>query len=325
VAEAAARAVAQQHTIWGDTVAADALTFSSACPPGSPATPGECLNVAVERGGGTGTPLPVFFARLFGATSNRLRASASGKVVNGNTSSCVRPLAIMDSWQPGTGPWTFNDRFAPPDTYVPPSASDHGTGHTDLSLTFNVQVHLGRGDVQQDSPPVPPAGNEYFKLDISRVDSPNGEGDYGQREQRFLANMASCNGVPVEIGEQVSYWDEGGDETSAAAQAIIDADPGAYWDGTAIRGSAFQVSPRLLTIALVDPQFFLTQQTLPIQDRRYVIRNLVGFFLEQAHSPVAGLDDPLVGVFLRTNGLFSPGADNVAPESAFLKSVALVR
>ena len=90
-AEAAARVVAEQHTIWGETVAPGTLTFGDTCPPGAPATTGECINVAVERGNGIGSPLPVFFARMFGVAPTRLRASASAKVMTGNSSSCVRP------------------------------------------------------------------------------------------------------------------------------------------------------------------------------------------------------------------------------------------
>ena len=321
LAEAAARAIAQAHAIWGEPVPAGSLTVATGpCPTGSPAIAGECMTVAVQRGGGVGTPLPVFFSRLVSVTPTSLRASASAKVMTGNTSTCVRPLAIMDAWQPGSGTWSFGDQFAPPDVYVAPSSSGPGTGHTQASLNF--RVSLGRGEVQF---PVPPAGNEYFNLDISRVGSPGTEGDFAQREQRYLDNMATCNAVPVPIGEPVGYWDEGHEQTNAAAQSIIDSDPGAYWDGSTIRGSAFPVSPRLLTIALVDPQFYLTQQGLPISERRYVIRNLVGFFLEQANASVAGLSDPMVGILLRTNGSFSPSADNVAEESAFLKNVALVR
>lgn len=313
-AVASARVVAQTHSIWGDPVTAASLTITpGACPAGSPAIPGECVTVGVTRS------LPVFFSRLFGAGATTVSATASGKVVTGNTSTCVRPLAIMDSWMP----WAVTDRFSPPDSYTPPSPSGTGTGRTDAAL--NVRINLGRGDVQQMTPPIDPAGNEYFKLDISRVGSPNGTGDYGEREQRFLDNMEGCNAVPVEIGESVSYWDEGGEETIAAAQALIDTDPGAYWDGTMVRGSAFQVSPRILTIALVDPQYFRTQQALPIQNRRYLIRNLVGFFLEATTSPVPGLDEPLVGVLMKTRGAFDPTADNVAPGSAFLTSVELVR
>ena len=47
--------------------------------------------------------------------------------------------------------------------------------------------------------------------------------------------------------------------------------------------------------------------------------------MEQANASVAGSSDPMVGMLLRTNGSFGPSADNVAEESAFLKTVALVR
>jgi hypothetical protein len=275
------------------------------------------MNVAVQRGGSAGSSLPTFFAGVFGGGPVVLRASASAKVMGGNTSSCVRPLAIMDSWQPAAGTWNWDERFAPPDIYRPPTVGDPGTGHTGTLL--NVSVPLGRGEVQT---PVAPAGNEYFNLDIARVDSPAFGGDY---YQRYADNMASCNGMPVEIGELVGYWDSGHEETTVALQNVIGQDPGAYWDGTAIRGSLFQVSPRLLTIALVDPEFYLTQQTVPLPDRRYRVRNMVGFFLESANDPAPGLEFAIRGVFVRTAGVFSSTADNVADDSSFLKSVALVR
>lgn len=322
VAEAAARAVAQQHAIWGEAVAPGIVTVTAGtCPTGSPSTTGECLNVAVERGGGAGSPLPVFFSRLFTAAPAVLRASASAKAMSGNTSSCVRPIAIMDSWQPATGTWAYSDRFAPPDEYRAPTASDPGTGRTTSSL--HVELHLGRGEVQ--GAPIPPAGNEYFNLDISRPGSLNGTGSLAERGDRYVANMAGCNGTPVMIGESVAYWDADHETTTTAAESLIASDPDAYWDGTAIRGSRFQVSPRLLTIAVVDPDVYVTQQPLALPDRRYAIRNLVGFFLERTHSSVPGLEFPLVGVMLMNGGSFSATADSVAPESSFLKHVALVR
>lgn len=316
IAIAAARAVGQKHTIWGEAVGADLTVAVGACPAGAPAITGECLNVAIQRGGGgAGSPLPVFFSRIFGAAPTIMRASASAKVMSGNTSGCVRPLAIMDAWQPAAGTWNFTDRFAPPDTYRAPSASDPGTGHT--SALLGARLYLGRGEVRW---PVPPAGYEYFNLDVPRAGAEGGDPN-----QRYLDNMASCNAMAVGIGERVPYWDAGHEETTTSAQALISSDSGAYWDGTAIRGSTFQVSPRILTIALVDPQEYVNQQTLPIGSRRYVIRNMIGFFLEQADYNAPGIDYGLVGVVVRTGGTFNSAADNVAPESSFLKSVALVR
>jgi Flp pilus assembly protein TadG len=310
-ARASAQAIVQQHQIWGQAIQPSAVTMvTGSCPSGSPSTPGECLGVTVFRGSSYGTPLPVFFSRLFGMGSTDLWASATAKVLPGNTSSCVRPIAIMDSWQPGSGPWSFDERFAPPDIY-------QVTGHT--STLLNVSRPLGRGEVQV---PEPPAGNHYFNLDLPRVGSPMYGGDY---HQRYLDNWASCNGINIEIGQEVGYWDAGHEETTISAQNLIGTDPGAYWDGTAIRGSAFQVSPRLLTIALVDPQFYIDQQPVPLADRRYVVRNLVGFFLEEAYSPAPGLEFPLRGVFVRVPGAFSASADTVAAESSFLTNVALVR
>ena len=92
-------------------LAGDAV--SGPCPAGSPSGPGDCLGVVVQH------DMPAFFSRLFGMGSTNVRASATAKVLTGNASNCLRPLAIMDSWTPPSGPWQWDDRFAPPDTYAP--------------------------------------------------------------------------------------------------------------------------------------------------------------------------------------------------------------
>jgi hypothetical protein len=170
-----------------------------------------------------------------------------------------------------------------------------------------------------------PAGNEYFNLDLSRPDSAAGSGDDSQHEDRYRDNIASCNGVPVEIGDSVGYFDAVHNATIDTAEALINSDPGAFWDGTGIRGSDPRfggVSPRLLTIALVDPyEYSLQPRPSPGHTLRYRIRNLIGFFLERTE----GGDYALVGVLLPSAGIFSPAGDTVAPNSSFLQTVALVR
>ena len=46
-------------------------------------------------------------------------------------------------------------------------------------------------------------------------------------------------------------------------------DPTATWDGTAIRGSAFSVSPRLVTVALFDPDALAATGTYDCRQPRW--------------------------------------------------------
>ena len=110
-----------------------------------------------------------------------------------------------------------------------------------------------------------------------------------------------------------------------AAEALIDSDPGAYWDGTGDprQRPRFGGSPRLMTIAVVDPDEF-SLQARPSPGTRSVarIRNLVGFFVERtrgrrlrarrraASRPPASSVRP---------------ADTVAPNVVVPATVALVR
>ncbi len=141
IAQASALAIAQQHKVWGQTLNAAAVSSTvGSCPTGSPSVSGECINVTVSQGGSSGTPLPVFFSRIFTAMTPEVHATASSKVLLGNASPCMRPIAIPDSWldthdtTPDSG-WTPSDSYdryidtgfpTPPpdaDTYIAPTAS----------------------------------------------------------------------------------------------------------------------------------------------------------------------------------------------------------
>ena len=205
--QAAAQAVALQHSVWGEAVSAGLSGGRRGFVSGRLAgIPGDCLS---GRDGSTaaesGSPQPVS-SRGCSARAPPTYACFSQR--QGHDRQCLElPAAAGDHGfvdLPASGTWQWDDRFAPPDVYVAPSSSGPGTGHTQASLNF--RVSLGRGEVQF---PVPPAGNEYLNLDISRVGSPGTEGDYAQREQRYLDNMATCNAVPVPIGEPVGYSGRG--------------------------------------------------------------------------------------------------------------------
>jgi Flp pilus assembly protein TadG len=336
-AAAAAQAIAQQHSVWGETLgAASVSTTAGPCPAGAPATSGECMSVAVTRGTATGTPLPVFFSRMFGAVSPEVRASASAKVLLGNAATCPRPLAIPDRWidsydetPPEDSVWRDDDLYArydntgalnifppaTPDSYSPPSDSGPGTG---LTVSDFRGVRITR-DVIEANEGRPLRAGQMLALDFLN------EGSFEQRILAYRDNVAACNGEPLSIGATVATLSPHRDSyTNVPLRNLIDSDRGAYWDDVSqsIRGSAFPVSPRLITIAVIDPDAFSSQNRPPGTDPQVVVRNLVGLFVEDSFG-----DDyaTVRGVLVPMAGSYDPSAPTITDQATFLRTVALVR
>jgi hypothetical protein len=324
-ATAAATTIVQQHQVWGRTVEpASIQTVAGTCPAGAPASPGTCLQVRVSRDNASGTPLPVFFSRLFGVNAAEVHSTASAKVMLGNAMPCPRPIAIPDRWienLPSSNPWTSDDVYnkyidtgyaTPPpnaDVYTPPDPNGPGSGITVASMT-GVRVVREQHRVWMLDPL---HAGDFLALDLPR---PGGATDM---EERYVENFTSCSGSPVSIGEQYPVVFPHTRFTREAISAVMAQDPGAAWDGTTIRGSAFTVSPRLITIAIIDPDDYASQ-VRPSSTVHATVRNLVGFFVDD-HSEDAYLE----GVILPAAGLFDPAAPSVTDQSTFLRTVALVR
>ncbi len=152
----------------------------------------------------------------------------------------------------------------------------------------------------------------FLPLDVAR---PGGSTDF---EQRYGENWLSCSGTPVSIGDSLEVISPHPHFTGDGIQYLINQDPGAYWDGNSIQGSAFLVSPRLITIAVIDPDGY-AQQVRPGANVRATVVNFVGLFLE----PTFAAD--LQGVIVPTSGTFDSGAPSVTEQAAFLRTLALVR
>ena len=159
----------------------------------------------------------------------------------------------------------------------------------------------------------PLRAGDFVSLEVPR---PGGPGD---EEQRYLENITSCSGTPMSLGQPYTVITPHPHFTADGTRALIDMDPGAYWDGTAIRGSAFPVSPRLITVPVFDPDDF-AQQERPGSGLHITITNLVGLFLEDP-----GGDGDLKGVIVPMAGAFDAAAPSVTDQSTFLRTVALVR
>jgi hypothetical protein len=337
-ARAAAATIAQEHRVWGENVTpASTETAAGACPPGAPAVPGSCLQVRISRDASSGSPLPAYFSRLFGINAVDVHATASAKVMFGNAAPCPRPLAIADRWTdrydtsaPADTAWLSDDTFdgydaagnpeLPPgtaDAYAPPTSSSPGTGFT-IADMHGVRVTRTMANPASG---LNVGAGAMFALDLDR---PGAEGELPP--DRYEMNIGSCRGLPMSIGATAAAFEpHRWFYTYRPLAALIAQDPGASWDdgAQAIRNSAFNVSPRLITIAVFDPLAYSTAPHTPTSNVSVVVRNLVGFFVEQIADHGSGVE--VTGIIVPTAGRFDSAAPMVADSAGFLRTVALVR
>ena len=96
-AKLAAQAAALANKVFGEApsvIIATDITFPP-CPDDGTDT---CIKVDVYRNVARNNPLPSFFARLVGITTQDMKATATAKLLHGNATVCMRPFAILDKW-----------------------------------------------------------------------------------------------------------------------------------------------------------------------------------------------------------------------------------
>jgi Flp pilus assembly protein TadG len=77
--------------------AIDATTFATTPPPTCVSAPGSCVQVDVYRDGSNDSiPLPTYFSKIWGQTSQGIRATATGQVRSANATKCVKPWMAED-------------------------------------------------------------------------------------------------------------------------------------------------------------------------------------------------------------------------------------
>jgi Flp pilus assembly protein TadG len=317
VARASGRAVLASNQVWDRPASAAENVNLVTCPAGAPES-GLCVRADVFRDTAHAAPLPAYFAPLFGVGTNQVRATATAQMVRGNSTPCLRPWAIADQWidnedtiAPIDTVWTPDDVFdLGRDVYVPPSQSSSGSGYTSAAwLGEQVRVTLANS---LDSYPANVPGDVVFDLNLPRT------GDTLPGESSFEANIRSCAGVPVSIGDVVATGFNHRSDTEVAVEQLIASDPGASWDGTRVVGSAFAVSPRLVPISLFDPDFYAATNHSQI-GFSVRVTNIVGLFVEDYEGST------IIGRFLPMAGTLNQEATQVAAESSFLRTIVMVR
>jgi Flp pilus assembly protein TadG len=190
------------------------------CPPPNGGAGTTCVQVDVYRNQLRKNPLPTFFSRLVGVTDQGVQATATAKVLSGDTTDCLRPWAVLDRWdeynnaaEPAgadypdpdfcyencgkDGPSTYDQYPANPssppkedDLYVPPAAdgSSPGTG-------FRTPDDIGTRIALKTEPSAALTSGWAQALDLPRADNTGlGGNTYGD-------NILSCSRIQVSIAK----------------------------------------------------------------------------------------------------------------------------
>jgi Flp pilus assembly protein TadG len=343
----AAEAAGEANLVWGQAPNIDPATDITigTCPTGIANSSDVCVRADVYRNQARGNPLPTFFARILNIADQGVRATATARVLVGNSASCMRPWALTDKWHDAvdtdnpieaTPTWTLEDKYeryyenGPNRGQLMPGTVDcYRAALTNLSgpymnncpadvgvTSFQSEVDAGtRVTLKSGNPNQALTAGWFFPIDLPRPGGPATGGD------RYRENIASCNSLAVNIGDLL--WTEPGNmigPTNQGVTALISQDPGAMWNGTDVVGGAFGVnnSPRIVPIPIfnVDAYHFQDKTSGRFQVQ---VTNILGFFVEEMQG------NDVTGILLPYRAEFNPGAANVETTSAFLYSVVLVR
>ena len=217
--------------------------------------------------------------RIFGISSADISATAVAEAIPANASNCVKPFAIPDKWtEKQTAPWDTSDSFNAailpptfsPDVYKTVLDATY-TGYKRSNVGLQINMLPATGQIQ---------ASQYYALDFS--------GSY-------QGNIENCAAAKVTIGDKIAALPLNNSQTYSGVQALINRDPGAYWDTANNKVvSTLNPSPRIITVPVYDPAIYeagLAAATTP----EIHITNFVGFFIQSA-SPTGGISGRIVPV-----------------------------
>ena len=187
-----------QHAIFGGASGDIGKTWSWSCPTG---ITGWCVTVNVFRDGtNSSTTLPVFFGPLLGATSQKVRATATAVAVTANGTRCMKPWLIPDRWSEIVAP---GDEFNAGDYYEPPGASYPGSPGTGYTVTdIGTPVVLKPGNPAQTI-----SSSDFYEIETAQ--------DY--EESIVNCDIEKLVGQTVEAlaGNRVGPTNQGVDDLTA--------------------------------------------------------------------------------------------------------------
>lgn len=338
-AKDAAFAVSQTNKVWGEQPVvnpATDITFP-VCPDGS----SPCVRVDVYRDVAHGNPVPMFFGRMVGMTTQGVRATATAEAMNGNATDCLKPWALIDRWvehYPAVGPWTVNSNFdkyknngdldpkiTNPDVYTAPTDTSTGSGFAPLDASrkftadYGMQLTMKTGGANLFN-----AGS-FQALDLK---CPGGACYEDAIKHCVGISEIIGNVVTLETGNITGKTKQGTYSDAGADPSLCKQDPDAYWDPSmndghgGVNGSKFGVSPRLVAIPLISPDDLALAKNGKATG--VPILNIMGMFIECPPVVNPG-PDTVIGRLALAPGTKVAGGGTVGTQSSFLKVIALVR
>jgi hypothetical protein len=364
-AEQAARHFANVNGIWGQATDQAHIVVPTppiACPDGIAA----CVRVDVMRGQPDranqphANTFPMFFGYMAGLTDQGTRATATAQVGRGNAVQCIKPWIVVDKWQDnsvgqGVDPnaWDQADSFDPGvDTYTQAlgftaSGTPNNIGtqlmmkgdQNEWSAGWSQRIELGGGN-----------GASTYMDEI--VGCPEWVPTVGLYDPQFPCLVRAdvnlergCAGVRPGVAQ--------GPTDQNGVQELIALDSTAKWDtgtNTVVGGCTtagncstvnpmgIGISPRIVPIALFDPQACVNTSCHTGNNSVAQITNILGFFIEgmcndvypnQATRPAwcgtnAEAGKMLVGRLMAYPGQYSSVSGSAGPQT-FVKVVRLIR
>lgn len=328
--------IARANNVWMDSpsIAAADVKVETCQNPEEWWAPGdECVSATVHRTNARGNPLPTVFASFFGLDAQNVSAMATARVASAGSTDCMRPWAISDRWLERsdgdgnpTGVWNQNSTYDTvytsgpkkgqplpnPDMYIPPSTNSTGTGYTTADYGRQLVLKHGGG------------GSGLNAGWFGKVALPRAEGGGSPHSaQVYKKNIESCNGVKLELGDEVEALNGNTvGPTNQGVDTLMSDDPAAYWDTgkKRIRGGCMEQgecakSSRLVAVGIFDPNVYESGNQSVVK-----IVNLVGFFIDEIDD-----DNNVIGHLTYYPAIADRNAPAITGESSFLKAAVLAR
>jgi hypothetical protein len=303
-AELAAKHFAGANAVWGQATAAEHVIVSTPLPfpcPGSGAL--SCIRVDVLRGTTDRDNvlhtnyLPTYMARLFGVDTQGVRATATAEVAAANMVKCIKPWIVADRWIDNSGTGTNTSAFDQLDSFNPgvdsyaPGAE--GTGFSaetdvgyelmlkgegrDWSAGWSMEIDLGGGNGANAYRNEIGGCPDYVpEIGLYDPEFPCVDRDDWSYEHGCLNVKTGVRQGPTEQGvrdlialDDEAEWDPDTNTVVGGCMADGSCDP---------NPTGALISPRIVPIALFDPQAYIDAGYTGENGMARVV-NLLGFFV----------------------------------------------
>ncbi len=275
--------------------------------PVAPSGASDRIKVQVFRTAARGSAVSTMIASMFGVSTVDIKAAATAEAILANAAVCVKPWAIPDKWiEVQTPGWDATDQF----TAFPANPSvfpDIYRNNTLTTYTGYKKVDVGTEiKIMPESSPII-EGDMYFPIAWPGATSTS---DY-------IGNITGCESTQIKIGDGLNIQAGViGADTASGANALIAADPTAYWDGTNKRViSPLSPSPRVIVIPVYDPLYF-DQGKRVGNFTQLKVSNFIGFFIDHM------VGNNVVGKIMPALGQVADGT--AVPQGAFARAIRLV-